>query len=320
MTDFERYVVEEFVEDFNDRVISRRELLRRVTLVTGSTSLTLALLEAMGCGGVPLGSPATPQTRSTSVTQPYATPPAAPTTDGVTVKPADPRIKVLPLSVAGPDGAALISYAARPASGKGSGGVLVVHENSGLTAHIQDVVRRVATAGFTGLSVDLLSRDGGAARLTDPAAYAAALARRATADMVADLKQALAALAATGLDSKLGVVGFCFGGGMVWNLLAAGGAVKAAVPFYGPITPAVLPGLASTQAAVLAVYAELDTRITSTRDQVEAQLKQAGRPYRIVVYPGVNHAFHNDTGPRYNATQAEQAWVATVEWLRQFVR
>ncbi len=319
MTDFERYVLEEHVEDFNDGVISRRELLRRVTLITGSLAATLVVLDVMGCGSQPSGTAATPRSRETSSAQPFATPPAQPTTSGITVQPTDPRIKVETLAVKGVEGAPLISYAAAPAKGGPAGGIVVVHENRGLLEHIKDVVRRVATAGFTGLSVDLLSRDGGADRLSDPAAYAAALARRQPADMVSDLKQAIAALSATGVGQRVGLTGFCFGGGMVWNTLAAAGAVQAAVPFYGPASQS-MAGLATTRAAVYAIYAELDTRITGTKDQVEAQLKQAGRPYKVMVYPGVDHAFHNDTGARYNATQAEAAWVAAVEWFRQYVR
>jgi carboxymethylenebutenolidase len=324
MTDFERYVLTEHVEDFNDGVISRRELLRRVTLITGSLAATVAVLDAMGCGSTPSGTPAAPVSRASSTPQPYATPPASPTTDGITVQPEDPRIRVETLAVSGADGASLMSYAARPAKGTPAGGILVMHENRGLVTHIQDVVRRVATAGFTGLSIDLLSRDGGAVKLSDQATYAAALARRAVPDMVSDLMRALSALRSSGVGARVGIVGFCFGGGMVWNTLVAGAAVKAAVPFYGP-KPADITNLASTKAAVLAIYAELDTAITATRDQMqaalqEAQAKPGGRPFEIVVYPGVGHAFHNDTGPRYNAVQAEAAWVATVEWVRKYVR
>ena len=305
MTDFERYVLEEHVEDFNDGIISRRELLRRVTLITGSLTATLAMLEVMGCGSEPSGATATPQARASSTPVPFATPPAQPDTDGVTVQPTDPRIRVETISVKGADGAQLISYAARPRIAP-AGGILVVSENRGLVEHIKDVVRRVATAGFTGLSVDLLSRQGGADKLTDPAAYAAALTQQALS-------------ATSGVGKRLGLTGFCFGGGMVWQTLDAGAAVKAAVPFYGPMPPDVT-GLAKTKAAVFAIYAELDTRITGTSSQMEAQLKMTGRPYKIMVYPGVNHAFHNDTGARYDATQAEAAWVATVEWFRQYVR
>ena len=89
MTDFERYVLEEHVEDFNDRVISRRELLRRVTLITGSLAATLVVLDVMGCGAQPSGTAATPQSRATSTARPFATPPAQPTTAGITVQPND---------------------------------------------------------------------------------------------------------------------------------------------------------------------------------------------------------------------------------------
>jgi len=105
---------------------------------------------------------------------------------------------------------------------------------------------------------------------------------------------------------------------MVWNALAAGVGVRAAVPFYGP-PPANMAGLAATRAAVSAVYAEQDTRITGSKDAVEAELKRDGQPYKITVYPGVDHAFHNDTGQRYNAAQAEAAWIATIEWFRRYV-
>src|SRR5438309_8995490 len=108
MTDFERYVLEEHVEDFNDSIISRRELLRRVTLITGSLAATVTILEVMGCGSVPSGTPAAPVSRSSSTPRPFATPPAAATTDGITVKPDDPRIKEETLAVKGVDNASLI--------------------------------------------------------------------------------------------------------------------------------------------------------------------------------------------------------------------
>jgi carboxymethylenebutenolidase len=318
MTDFERYVIEEHVEDFNDGLISRRELLRRVGLVTGSALTAAALLDTMGCSAQPANPPAAPSSRASSAALDFATPPARPTPDGVTVRPDDPRIAVAPLAVGGADGAPLITYHAAPSSGKVTGAILVVHENRGLVGHIQDVVRRVATAGFAALAVDLLSRDGGADKLTDQAAYAAALAKRPVEAMVSDLRQAVTALSGAGAGAAVGITGFCFGGGMVWNALAGGVPVRAAVPFYGP-PPADLTPLAATTAAVSAIYAERDTRITGSKDAIEAQLKKTGRPYKITVYPGVDHAFHNDTGPRYNATQAEAAWIATIDWFRRYV-
>jgi len=317
---FEHYIAEEHVEDFNDRLISRRELLRRVTLITGSVTATLAFLEVVGCGAEPMGTAPVATSRPTSAPRPFATPPAQATTDGVTVKADDPRLKIVAGAFKGPDGASLISYMATPATGGRAPAVIVVHENRGLTEHIRDVVRRVATAGFVGLSIDLLSRDGGADKLTDGAAYAAALAKRSNEAMVADIQSALSQLDQhpTVAAGHAGMVGFCFGGGVVWNTLVAGVKLRAAVPFYGP-APRDPAGLASTPAAVFAVYAEQDTRITASAAQVEEQLKKDGHPYQITAYPGVNHAFHNDTGPRYNAVQAEAAWVATIEWFRKYL-
>lgn len=319
MTDIERYLVEEHIEDFHSGLISRRELLRRVTLITGSVASTVVLLDVAGCQSEPSGALPSPASRQASTPQLFATPPAHPTTDGVTVPPDDPRISIAPMTVTGVDGVSLISYYARPASGESAGGILVVHENRGLVTHIKDVVRRVATAGFSAVAVDLLSRQGGVDKLSDPAEYAAVLSKQDPMAMVSDLQQALSALSAAGSGDRLGVTGFCFGGGMTWNALAAGTVVKAAVPFYGP-PPKNVAGLATTKAAVLAIYAERDTRITSTKDEIAQQLSRTGHPYQIKVYPGVDHAFHNDTGPRYNATQAEAAWIATINWFRQYIQ
>src|SRR5689334_2295132 len=104
MTDFERYVVEEHIEDFNDGLISRRELIRRITFITGSAASSVALLSAMGCGTTPTGtSTPTPTARNNSSRQDFATPPPSPVPDGITVKESDPRIMVSPLEVKGAD-------------------------------------------------------------------------------------------------------------------------------------------------------------------------------------------------------------------------
>jgi len=195
---------------------------------------------------------------------------------------------------------------------------MVIHENRGQLEHIKDVVRRVATAGFVGINVDLAARAGGAEKLADSAAYNAELAKRSTADKLSDHNATLAFLKSQSTGA-IGVVGFCFGGGEVWNLVISGADLKAAVPFYGP-QPSNFADLAKTKTAVSAVYAEQDTRITGTAPDMEAQLKKAGVPVQITVYPGVNHAFHNDTNAdRYNAAAAQKAWVATIEWFRKYL-
>jgi carboxymethylenebutenolidase len=219
--------------------------------------------------------------------------------------------------VKGTDSASLMAYMARPAGGARVPGVIVIHENRGQTPHIQDVVRRVATAGFAAVNVDLVARAGGYEKLTDQAAYNAELGKLTLAGKLADHNATLAYLKAQSTGA-IGVVGFCFGGGEVWNLVVAGADLRAAVPFYGP-QPSTFAEIARTKTAVFGVYAEEDTRITATAPQMEAELKKSGASYQIVTYPGVNHAFHNDTGTRYNAAQATKAWVATVEWFRKYL-
>ena len=322
MNEIQRYIVEEHVEDFDDGLITRRELLRRVTLITGSLGATMSLLAILGCdvnrpqpAAVPTATGSAP---SAGPNVPYATPPAQPTKDGVTVKRDDPRITVLDATVIAADGARLIGYLARPKADGRYPGVVVVHENAGLLEHIRDVVRRVATAGLVGASIDLLSRQGGADKLGD--GYAAALGRRSADDMVKDLQATFAYLRGQPYvdATRFGLTGFCIGGGLVWSTLGAGTDVKAAAPFYGP-APSRLDGLATQKAAVSAVYAEKDTRITQSASMIEEQLKKSGKAYKITVYPGVDHAFHNDTGPRYSAEQAQKAWVATIEWFKQYL-
>ena len=326
LNETQRYFIDEHIEDYMDGLISRRELLRRVTLISGSAALAASIVAACGtpspsgAGGAATQTSAPSAAATSFVPQAYATPPAAPVADGVTVKETDPRITVSKPEVKGSDGASLQAYMAKPNTSARVPGIVVVHENRGQTEHIKDVVRRVATAGFVGINIDLAARDGGAAKLTDQAAYNAALAKRTAADKISDHTATLTFLRGQS-SGTVGVTGFCFGGGEVWSILAAGLDVKAAVPFYGP-QPANYQDMAKTKAAVSAVYAELDVRITSSSQQMEEVLKAAGVPYKITVYPGVNHAFHNDTnaaGDRYNAEQARKAWVATVEWFRKYL-
>jgi len=329
VNDIQRYLVEEHVEDFHDRLIDRRELFRRVTIILGSSAAATAFLAA--CGVQPSGpatasapataAPTAAATVAASPAGPFATPPAAATTDGITVKPDDPRITAGPVTVKAADGASLIGYMSRPKADGKYPGILVIHENRGLLEHIKDVARRYATAGYAAIAIDLASRDGGADKLTDQAAYNAVLGKMTPAGMAKDLQDAIAHLKTQTFvnTAKIGATGFCFGGGMTWSLLNfAPASVQAAVPYYGP-APTDVAGIGTTKAAVLAVYAEQDTRVTSGKDTIAPLLKQAGVPYLINVYPGVNHAFHNDTGTRYSADQARKAYADTVEWFKKYL-
>jgi len=321
LNETQRYLIDEHIEEYQEGLISRRELLRRVTLISGSAALGAAIVAA--CGPAPARTSPTPTGAAATATVaatlgPYATPPAQATTDGVTVKPDDPRITVSKPELKGQDGASLMAYMARPAGNARVPGVVVIHENRGQTPHIQDVVRRVATAGFVAVNIDLVARAGGYAKLTDQAAYNAELGKLTPAGKLADHNATITFLKAQS-NGAVGVTGFCFGGGETWSVLTSlQPDVKAAAPYYGP-QPANYAELAKTKAAVLGIYAELDTRITSSTQQMDQELKKSGAPYQLVTYPGVNHAFHNDTGTRYDAAASQKAWVATIEWFRKYL-
>ena len=323
LNDTQRYFVEEHIEDFRDGLIGRRELIRRVAIVVGSAATATTLLAACDLTPRSTGS-ATPTSTAAAtasptsglVAQPFATPPPAPTTDGITVKENDPRITVSRPEIKGTDGASLMAYVAKPIASGRVPGVIVIHENRGQTEHIRDVVRRAATAGFVAVNIDLTARQGGGEKLGD--AVTGAIGNLPLQQRLDDHTAAIAHLKAS-TSGAIGAVGFCFGGGEVWNLLAAGADLKAGVPYYGP-QPSNYQDIGSrTKAATLAVYAEQDTRITSTAPQMEEQLKRAGVPEQILVVAGVNHAFHNDTGARYAPEAAQKAWVATIEWFRKYL-
>ena len=192
------------------------------------------------------------------------------------------------------------------------GAVLVVHENRGLTDHIRAVAGRLAGDGYSALAPDLLSRAGGTAGAPDATA---ALGAISTADLVTDLRSGLTELARRADGLKLGVMGFCFGGGMTWQLLDSGPSeVAAAVPFYGPSPDA--PTFTGAQTAVLGVFAEKDARVNAGRDKLEAALTAAGVTHELVTVPGVDHAFFNDTGARYDQAAASAGLPAGAELVR----
>ena len=220
------------------------------------------------------------------------------------------------ITFAGPAGSLQGWFAGAPGP---TGSVLIIHENRGLTRHFQQLPGRFAASGYNALSIDLLSRQGGTAGFADPAQATAALGAASEEQLVEDMRAGLSELAARAPGSKLGIVGFCFGGGQVWSLLDAGEPrLAAAVPFYGP-GPAGAQ-FSGSKAAVLGVYAELDARVNGTKDAMEAALTAAGLPHELRTFPGVDHAFFNDTGPRYNADQAAAAYAATIDWFGQYLR
>jgi len=229
------------------------------------------------------------------------------------VAPNDAKLETGKVMVPGPAGS-ITSYVARPKGNAKLPVVIVIHENRGLNAHIEDVARRVAKAGMIAVAPDLLSRLGGTP--ADPDAARDLFAKVPAPEAVADLR-ALVGYARTDSRSsgKVGTVGFCWGGGMVNNLAVAEPTLDAAVVFYG-MSPKPEQA-AAIRAPLLMHYAGLDQRINDSVPPYEAALKAAGKKYTINMYPNVNHAFHNDTSAeRYNAEAAKLAWDRTIAFFK----
>jgi carboxymethylenebutenolidase len=305
MNAMQRYLAEEVVEDYADGIITRREALRRLGLLGVGVPAATALVAACGSGADP-SRPTAPATSSAPATAPAGSRPAGP-----------PPLPTAPITFAGPAGRTLQGAWAAAKSPRGS--VLVIHENKGLTDHIRSVAGRLAASGYSALALDLLSEEGGSGRYTDPGQLTAALNAVPPQRFVEDMKAAVTELLRRQPTHKVGTVGFCFGGGMVWSLLAGGESrLAAAAPFYGPL-PDKADFAGARPAAVLAVYGALDSRVNATRDAARAALERAGLAHDIVTFPDADHAFFNDTGPRYNPTAAAGAYQRLLDWYGKYL-
>lgn len=221
-----------------------------------------------------------------------------------------------PVTWAGPRGQLQGSWAQAETM---RGAVLVIHENKGLNDWVRSVAGRLAGVGYSALAIDLLSEEGGSAGFSDPAAATAALAAAPAERFIADLRSGLDEVARRAPDHDLGVVGFCFGGGLVWQLLAAGEPrLNAAVPFYGP-SPEDANFSGSPNAAVLGFYGALDDRVNASEPAARTALEKAGLVFELVTEPGADHAFFNDTGKRYDEAAAADAWKRLQDWLARYL-
>jgi carboxymethylenebutenolidase len=269
---------------FTHGVIDRRALLDRLTEIAGSSAAALALLPLLK--------------------NDYAR--------AATVMPDDARLAIENVKYDA-NGTPINGYLARlKAKGKRPA-VLVIHENRGLNPHIQDIARRIALEGFLACAVDMLSPLGGTPSDEDKGR-----------DMIATLKPDetghRVAAAVPFLErhpestGNVGAVGFCWGGGMVNRVAVLSPDLKAGVAYYGAQPPA--EQVKSIRAALLLHYAGLDERIDAGIPAYEAALKASHKRYTIYIYPGVNHAFNNDTSNRYDKAAAELAWSRTIAYFK----
>lgn len=305
VTPLQRYIAEEIATDHVDGLLSRREALRRLALIGVGTAAATALITACGQSREQDTAPTSDSATSPTTAPGGASPPGAET-----------AVAGEPITWAGPQGDLQGVWA--PAQNP-RGGVLVIHENKGLTDWARSVAGRLAGIGYSALAIDLLSAQGGTATFTDPAEATAALSTIPPEEFVANLKSGVAEVARRAPGVKLAAVGFCMGGGLVWQLLASGEPrLSAAVPFYGPLPDGADFG-GSRDVAVLGFYAEKDARVNATREAAEQALNRAGLVHELVMEPGADHAFFNDTGPRYDPAAAADAWQRLQDWFTRYV-
>ncbi len=297
MHDMQRYVATEFIEEYEDGLMSRAELERRLTGLLGAQDAARLL------AGVPV--PARPLRHRAA--------PPPPMQGGAGLVTEDVQIPI--------QGGTLLAYVARPEGVSRAPGILAIHENRGLVDHIKDCARRLAAAGYVALAPDLLSRQGGTGAFAETADATAALGK---ADPNQNTQDLIAALDWLGQQayvdgSRLAVTGWCMGGGYTWRVVTqAGSRLKAAVPWYGPNPPGDVDKI---QAPVFAIYGALDERINAGLPSIVEQMWKNNKLFALKIYPDAQHAFNNDQNPeRYNAQQAPIAWADMLHFLEQYVK
>ena len=273
-------------DEFTHRGLDRRVFMSRLAELAGGTAAAASALAVLRADPARAAMVAPDDARITG--------------DTVTIREGNPPLN---------------GYLVRPAGAAGRlPAVVVVHENRGLNPHTQDVARRLAADGFMALAVDFLSPAGGTP--TDEDKARDMIGTLDAGKVVSDAEAAVAWLKARpDSNGKVGMVGFCWGGGVVGRTAAADPDLDAGVVFYGmaPATDTV----ANIKAPLLLHYAGLDDRINASVPAFEEALKQGGKTYTLYRYEGVNHAFNNDTSEaRYDEAAAKLAWQRTVDFFK----
>jgi carboxymethylenebutenolidase len=281
--------IEQLVDAYQGQAINRRTFLARLIATTGSMAAAHLLLETSGLADTIVSQVESQQVKVDSATITY------PSTEDVKVT----------------------GYLSTPQGDGKYPAVIVIHENRGLNDHTRDVARRFAAVGFVALAPDLLSRKGGTASMASPDKAREAIGTVTPAEAQADLQAGLVYLNQHPKvqPGKLASVGFCWGGARSFLLATESDLLKAAVVFYGSAPPA--EQLAHLRCPVLGLYGQTDERITSQVLKVAEAIKNAGKSFEYKIYPGAGHAFFNDTGERYNAEAAKDAWEHTLVFLRE---
>ena len=275
-------------DEYTHKPLSRTEFLKKLVSLTGSTAAAMSILPLIEVN--------------------YANAVVTPHDDLFTETISYPGV---------PNN--MQAYVARPATVKQYPAVIVIHENRGLNAHIEDVTRRAANAGYLAIAPNALSALGG----TPPANEDEARTKFQELKPENNLHNFINVFdylkTRKDFNGQVGCVGFCWGGGMANSLAVNVPTLKAAVAFYGRQPDAA--EVSKIKAAVQLHYGSLDERIDAGIPDYEAALKKYNITYELYMYEGVNHAFHNDTAPtRYNEAAAKLAWQRTIDFFGKYVK
>lgn len=274
-------------DEYTHKPLSRTEFLRRLALLTGSTAAAMALLPMIEVNATRAAITSAQDLFTEHITYP-----------GVNGE--------------------MQAYVARPKEEKKYPAIVIIHENRGLNAHIEDVTRRAANAGYLAIAPNALSPLGGTPANEDEARTK--FQQLKAEDSLQNFIKVFDFLKARkDANGNYGCVGFCWGGAMANSLAVNVPSLKAAVAFYG--RPPELADVPKIKAAVQLHYAGLDERINAGMTAYEEALKKAGITYEQYLYDGVNHAFHNDTAPtRYNEQAAKLAWQRTIDFFGKYLK
>ena len=286
--------IKRLLEELRDGKLSRREFMSRAIIITGSLAAASAIIDVLG--GAQSDAAQVPETDPTILTHNV-------TYDGKTGK--------------------VAAYLARPVKAGKYPGVIAIHENAGLSNHIQDVARRLAKEGYVVLAPDYLSRLGGT-RLVTPKGQGISKIR----EMVP--WQVIAEDTVSGFNylkvlpdvraDKQGLIGFCWGGEMTFAAATQIPTLDAAVVYYGR-SPNPLDLVKSIGAPLMAHYGEKDAGVNKGINDTVTAMKQYNKVYDHKIYPGAQHAFNNDSNPkRYDAAAAKEAWGRTLDFLKKHLQ
>jgi carboxymethylenebutenolidase len=286
--------VKTLVREYRDGGISRREFIQRAVLLTGSLAAATSLFDWLHPSPAHAGQ----------------------------VDLNDPALTSTEVKFAAADGAVISGYLSRPKGDGRQPAIVVVHQWRGIDDHIRDIARRLAKAGYVALAPDLLSRKGGTASFQSPEAATETLLKIDEDVITRDLAATVNYLKGQNFvrADKIGVIGFCWGGGKALLFTTRSKDLAAAVIYYGE-SPRNLEDVKNITAPVLGQYGGADERITSTVPKLAETMKKYGKSFEYKVYAGAPHAFNDDTSSQsYREAAAKEAWARTLEFFKKHLQ